>query len=296
MDTDTGVNSGEVVSSAADTDIDDDTSLETEGASGALKEGDAAVAKPQEGEDHIQTPEQRAKWAEMRREAEAAKKELARRDKWVTDNFGQHGLTTWAQYEVAVTQNIKKEQEAQRKQLEEYHSRTEKQLQEAGYDTRQIREFFRTDPVFIQMQQENDALKQYVAKSEREKQTDIIAHGILADHAKLREKYGDMVPDLGNLDEDTVRYCRQGMTLRAAWLLANEDKILANAKTKATQKTIRDVNSKSHLNTEKSGAGGMGTNIEVSDEQMKVWKQMFPGETEAQLKKRIAKYPKKAAK
>ncbi len=303
MADETGVNSGEVVTSAEGTvtEAESNTDIQTEGEGGSSTEGEAGSADPQDGEQHIQTPEQRAAWAKMRREADeakVAKQELARRDKWVADNYGvSHGITTWEQYEAAVAQSAKANQEAQKRQLEEYHGQKEKQLRDAGYDTQQIKEFFRTDPVFIQLQQENAALKQHVLQGERDKQADRMAREITSDHANLREKYGDLVPeDLKELDEGTKAYCRQGMPLRAAWLMANEDRIVSSTKTRTTQKTIRDINSKSHLETEKPTPSVTGKSVDVSDDQMHVWKRMFPGETEAQIKKRVLKYQKKAGK
>jgi hypothetical protein len=57
-----------------------------------------------------QTPEQDAAFAKIRREAEEARQELTRRDKWVSDNYGKsHGITTWAQYEAAITQSQQQE-------------------------------------------------------------------------------------------------------------------------------------------------------------------------------------------
>jgi hypothetical protein len=57
-----------------------------------------------------QTPEQDAAFAKIRREADEARKELARLDAWVTDNFGKsHNLHTWKDYRAAI--QAQKEQE-----------------------------------------------------------------------------------------------------------------------------------------------------------------------------------------
>lgn len=293
MDADTQTSGGIGDVAAPQTDVDNtsllDTEVDTGGGTGTL-EGDADTAGQQIDQNAVNAARRR------KEEIQRLKAELSRRDNWVKLNFGAQGITTWEQYEQAVAQSNRQQREQQQREMEAYHRQKEKELQDAGYDTAQIREFFRTDPVFIQMHQENAALKQELASSKQERQQERIAQQILSDHAALKSKYGDLVPDLKSLDEKTLELFQQGMPLKMAWKEANEDKILEWAKTRATQKTLRDVNSKAHLGTEKSGSGDMADMVEISPEKMRIYRGL--GYTEKQARQKEAKYLKmqKAAK
>ena len=53
-----------------------------------------------------QDSETNHKFAEMRREQEQLRKELAARDEWVTKTFGEYGVNTWADYQAQMEQPI----------------------------------------------------------------------------------------------------------------------------------------------------------------------------------------------
>lgn len=281
---------GEFVAPEAN-EIENNNTQDTGGVTGG-ENADAGVADQQRTSK--QDPETDAAFAKMRRELERYKKELEARDKWVAETFGQtHGITTWEQYQAAVGRTLEQQQAQQQIEMERYREQRERELEEQGYNVKEIREIFRNDPVFQQMVQENQYLKQQIQEEQKRRETDRIVQQIQKDHQYLRQKYGDLVPEnLNELDDEVKENMRQGMPLRAAWLLANEDKILESAKTRTQQNTLRSVNSKSHLGTEKSG-GPMDTEpqVDIPPEKLAVWRAL--GYSDKEAKKRELKYLKK---
>ena len=150
------------------------------------------------------------------------------------------------------------------------------------------------DPAFQQMQSELNDNKKQLEQERYLRNRQAAEQQIVKDHAYLKGKYGDIVPDLDALDQATVDMVHSGMPLKSAWLTANEDAIAEALQKKAAQKVIKQVGSKAHLGTEKSNdSTDLGTQVSLSAEQLKSWRTMFPNETEAQWKKRAAKYIKK---
>jgi hypothetical protein len=118
----------------------------------------------------------------------------------------------------------------------------------------------------------------------------------MSDHAKLKEEYGDLVPELNAMDEETIAQMKRGIPLEVAWIYVNKKQILEHAKTTTKAKTLRDVGSKNHLDTEKGGGGEFEAQINLSDDDIKTWRGVFGKTmTTAQIKEKVSKY-KKAAK
>jgi len=272
----------------------DNDGQEDQDDTGGATGGENADAEVADQRTSKQDPETDAAFAKMRRELERYKKELEARDKWVAEKFGQtHGITTWDQYQAAVGRTLEQQQTQQQAEMELYREQRERELEEQGYNVKEIREIFRNDPAFQQMVQENQYLKQQIQEEQKLRETDRIVQQIQKDHQYLRQKYGDLVPEnLDELDDEVKENMRQGMPLRAAWLLANEDKVLESAKTRTQQNTLRNVNSKSHLGTEKSG-GPMDTEpqVDIPPEKLAVWRAL--GYSDKEAKKREIKYLKK---
>lgn len=248
----------------------------------------------QEKQKPTQTPEQNKAYAELRRRAEAAEGKLQQYTQTVQQHFGQtHGLNDLDSYFSAIGQTIQQQQAQQQQQVEHYRTQREEQLAATGYNIKDIREIMRSDPAFIQMNQENQNLKRQAAAEQQQRQIERIGQQLMADHAKLKEKYGDMVSELKDLDEETVTLLKQGIPLRAAWLQANEDSILEHAKTTTKAKTMKDIGSKNHLDTEKGGGGEFEAQIELSAEEIKAWRGIHGKNlTVAQIKQIVSKYRK----
>jgi len=268
----------------------------TGGVTGA-QEGDSAAAGQKE-QRLAQSPEQDKAFADLRRRAEAAERKIQQYNQVVRENFGQtHRLNDLDSYFNAVNQMLQQRQTGQQAQTEKYRLDKEAQLEAQGYNVREIREILRTDPAFIQMNQENQQLKQQLANDQQQRQQERLTQQIVADHVKLRDKYGDLVPELQDLDEGTVALMKQGIPLRAAWLQTNEDAILEHAKTTTKAKTIRDVGSKNHLDTEKGGGGDFEAQVDLSNDEIRTWRGIFGKSlTIAQIKEKVSKYRKVAKK
>jgi hypothetical protein len=259
-----------------------DTQYDTGDGTGT-DDGDAGVVAQQ-----VKTPqsqEQNAAFAKMRRELDQYKRELATRDQWVADNFGQsHGITTWAEYQAAVQRTSQQQQQAQQAQIYQYHKQKEEELRSYGLDPNQIREFFRTDPAFIQMQQENQQLKGQLQlqkqQAEQEKHFQNIEQGkkmIMDDHKRLKEEYGDLVPAAKNfddliekLDPAVIEKMQRGYSLEDAFISANKAAILKRSKAAAKQQTLNSLNGKAHLKTEGDGASE-GGDIHISPDTLQMY-------------------------
>jgi hypothetical protein len=226
-----------------------------------------------------QSPEANAAFAELRRKAEQAENALKERDAWVSQKFGAtHGIHTWDQYQAAIERTHQQEMLSRQEEIKQkpvqVFQQTYQQLVQEGYDERVAREIATTkaDNVFqaLQVQAVQEELaaikRQEQERQQRDEQQRLqreqeavkqqLAQSILTDHTKLREEYGDMVPvDLSRLDQGTLDRLQKGYSLYDAWYMSNRTKILEQTQKAATQKTLNNLNSKSHLKTEGDGAG-----------------------------------------
>lgn len=245
-------------------------------------EGEQPPEEPDEVPEPVkkeQSPEANAAFAEMRRKAEEAERVLRERDAWVEQNFGQsHGLKSWEQYQAAIEHTHRQQQVARQQELQQrpqqVYQQTYQQLVEQGYDQQVADRLASNEANNVAHALEVQAMKDKLAMLERQEQEKSqreqeirqqheqeamqqqLTQAILADHSKLREEYGDLVPaDLSKLDQPTVDRLQRGYTLYDAWFLSNRTKITEQTQKAAAQKTLNNLNSKSHLKTEGDGAG-----------------------------------------
>ena len=258
------------------TDIDTNEQTNTGDATGTQQMSDAEVVEQQKQK---QTQEQNRAFAQMRREAQEAKRKADELEQWKRDFEQKNNAQQQKQ--------LQADMDAQRKKLAA-------ELEEQGFPAAQINEYLKLDPAFQQMQSELNANKQQLEQERYLRNRQAAEQQIVKDHAYLKGKYGDIVPDLDALDQATVDMVHSGMPLKSAWLTANEDAIAEALQKKAAQKVIKQVGSKAHLGTEKSNdSTDLGTQVSLSAEQMNVWKNLFPNDTDAQIKKRVLGRQKK---
>ena len=243
-----------------------------------------------------QSPEANAAFAEMRRKAEEAERVLRERDAWVEQNFGQsHGLRNWEQYQAAIEQTHRQQQVARQQELQQrpqmVYQQSYQQLIEQGYDQQVAHRMATAEANNLANVLKMQALEERLATQERQEQQkteqqqqEAVVNQILTDHKYLREKYADLVPDIENLDAQTVALMYQGIPLKAAWLAANEDAVIDFAKGKGAQKATREINSKAHLDSEKGGGSGIGKQVHVSAEKLQVWRALGYSDKEARQK------------
>ena len=247
-----------------------------------------------------QSPEANAAFAEMRRKAEEAERVLRERDAWVEQNFGQsHGLRNWEQYQAAIEQTHRQQQVARQQELQQrpqmVYQQSYQQLIEQGYDQQVAHRMATAEANNLANVLKMQALEERLATQERQEQQkteqqqqEAVVNQILTDHKYLREKYADLVPDIENLDAQTVALMYQGIPLKAAWLAANEDAVIDFAKGKGAQKATREINSKAHLDSEKGGGSGIGKQVHVSAEKLQVWRAL--GYSDKEAKQKEARY------
>ncbi len=226
-----------------------------------------------------QSPEANAAFAEMRRKAEEAEQALKARDAWVEKKFGQsHGLKTWEQYQSAVEHTHKQQQEARRQamqqQPQQVFQQTYRDLIAQSYDETVAREIANSRASMVaqnlqmqavqeelaaikQREQERQAaLQQQMQQQQQQAVVQQKTQEILTDHDKLRKEYGELVPaDLNQVDKATIDKVYRGYSLYDAWYTTNKAKVVEQAQKAASQKTLNNLSSKSHLKTEGDGAG-----------------------------------------
>ena len=250
-----------------------------------------------------QSPEANAAFAEMRRKAEQVERELQARDEWVKENFGHQGLSSWEQYQAAIEEGKRREAEARRQQIQHQpqavFQQTYRELVEQGYDMQVAHRLAKNEADNLAYALKVQALEEKInasemaakeqarQKAEQERQEKLV-NQVLTDHEDLRNKYGDLVPDIESLDEKTVSLMAQGVPLRAAWLASNDDLVVEFARGKGAQKAVREINSKSHLETERGGGSGVGKQVHVSEEKLQVWRAL--GYSDKEARKKEAKY------
>ena len=232
-----------------------------------------------------QSPEQNAAFAELRRSKEAAERRAAeveakhKRDIEIARKYGKeynvysdadveaqwgksHGIKTVAEFEAALQ---KQEQEA------EYKA--------AGVDPDKLNKLIENHPA---IQAAKAQQGQVVINSELKELSD--------EYPDLKIKTLADMQALPNFEEIKAK-AYKGMTLLEAYEAVNRAEIRQRAKEEGAQGAIRNIGSKAHLDTEKSGNTQQGKEVEISPEKMRVWK--AAGYSEAEARKREAKYLKK---
>jgi DNA repair exonuclease SbcCD ATPase subunit len=196
-----------------------------------------------------QLPEVDAAFARMRR----AEEELQRRDEWVSRTYGHMGIHTWDQYVQAVQQAEAEQQRQEELQAQEQLNRAIEELEAQGYNSQEIWQIMNANPEVQQLRQTVQQLQSFVAQQQQLQKQNQIAQALKDGHKKLREEYGDLVPDLDKIDPDTMARFYRGYPLEEAWVLSNKDKIIEHARKSGGQKVLNSVNSKQHLRMEGGG-------------------------------------------
>ena len=226
-----------------------------------------------------QSPEANTAFAEIRRKAEQAEKELHARDAWVEQNFGaSHGLKTWEQYQAAIEHTHQQQEQARQQEIQTrpqmVAQQTYQQLIQQGYDEAVARELAnargyaveqslrnqaltsRLDAIENQSKQQQEQSQQQTLQQQQEAHAKELLQSWESDRAKLAGEYGDLVPkDLNNLDQAVIDKLQKGYSFEDAWYTTNRSKIVEQREKAAAQKTLNNLNSKSHLKTEGDGAG-----------------------------------------
>lgn len=300
---DVGVDTG--TESDIDADVSDGDTFEEDDAGSGTVDQDNEDDVP--GAVKQQSPEADRAFAEMRKQKQAAERaaqqardEIQRqRDAEYAKRFGKsHGILTEAQYWAAMDRETQIKAEQQKRQMAELPNQIYQQLVNDGYDPRVAKGLAEVEASKMQLAQVQQQLtlreqQEQQREQERSQQAykENLAKSIQSDHEALTKKYGKLVPSLDEMDDATLSLMRQGVPLKAAWLTAHEDEVIEFARTNGAKKKMKDINSKAHLQSEKSGAGDFGTEVDLSADQLRVWRAM--GYSEKEARKRAAKYAKR---
>ena len=252
-----------------------------------------------------QSAEANKAFAEMRKQKEAAEKAVAKaregakveaqreRDAWYVEKFGMNEQ----QYKALAEIELQQRQAKQRQEQSELPKKIFNDLVAQGYDPKVAQVIADSEATKIELQQlkqQQAADKRQQAEQSKQQQQEALKQKmgkqIVADHEALKSKYGELIPAITEMDDETVALMRQGIPLKAAWLTAHEDDVAEFHKNNGAKKMAKNVNSKAHLQSEKSGSGSFGKEVDLSPEQLRVWKAM--GYNDKEARKRAAKYMK----
>lgn len=177
---------------------------------------DGGVAAPQQEERHVQTAEENAKYAAIRRQAE--QKAM---DKVIAEIYGSQGITTYAQYQEAIRQQQR-----------------EAEAQQRGIDP----EFYNE---FSSVKEELDNIKREKALMQQEQQ--------LSSDPKVGQLFNEWkaeVKDLANqynVDYDTA------FTILARERIAD---VMSSQRTKAEQEAIKGLQTNAQTSPGSLSTGG----------------------------------------
>lgn len=244
----------EVADDNQDEDVEVDESLEDKG------ETEEEVA---DLPDTKQSKDQDRAFADLRRRAEQAERELQTREQWVKQMFAQYGVQNWQDYQSKMEQQVK----AQR----------EKQLQDAGVDPRVIENIIKNDPELVQLKQQNQILQQQM--KEQTENTRMVS-----EFNELVKEFGKDFPELSdptNIPKEVWDRYNKGYSMVDAFYVTQRGKIMENQAAKTKQSTLNKINSKQHLKTEGAGESE-GEDINIPKEVMDMYKEMGFDKKQAQ--------------
>lgn len=210
-----------------------------------------------------QSKEQDRAFAEYRRRAEMAERELQAREQWIQNMFAQYGVKDWKDYQSKMENQVK----AQREQ----------QLKDAGVDPKVIEQIIKNDPELVQLKQQNQVLQQQMQQTQENAR-------LVEEFNGLIKEFGEQFPDLqdpANIPKEVWEKYNQGYSLADAFLVTQRGKIMEKQTEKAKQSTLNKINSKQHLKTEKAGEGE-SNDVNISAEVMETYKEMGFDKKQAQ--------------
>lgn len=241
---------------------------ETEGAeSGEVTEG----ADVQTEEKPQQSPEENARFAAARRQAELQLKE---RDRRFAERFGHltNPLTGKPiQSEADYFAALDAQEEVKRRQ----------QLEQQGVDTKLLDELISNNPTVKQAQ----LVMEQAKKQEEVRQFEADMQAIHAIDSSINT-INDL---LATQDSQLVlEKVRQGYSLPDAYKIVNFDRLSSQSAQASKQAAINALRSKSHM-APTDGVSDTSTDIDIPQNELAGWKAMFPHASDKELK---AKYNK----
>lgn len=236
-------------------------------------EGESDVDDVVEEEKHVQTPEENAKYAAARREAEAQLRPYTELDKMVAEEFGNYTNPLTGK-PVSSAQEYFETLRAMRS------AKVRQQVEQAGFDSSAIDELIEHNPTVMQAKQvmaRQQAMEQYRALEEEVAKIHAIDPSI------------NTPEDLKNIENfaEFDDYFQRGYSIYDAYRLANFDKIRKTDFAAAKQSAINQAKSTSHLEST-NGLSAVGKElVDIPRNELATWRSYYPELSAKELK---AKY------
>lgn len=270
-----------------DTDGDEDDDDDTGG------DDDSEVEKKVK-----QDPRINKAMAELRRRAEAAERK-AQAAEQKAQQFESQTRQQADQQQADKFQEVEKQILQAKAALDPYKEQVKAQYINQNYDPA-LAEVYAEMAVMkrketirdAEMTLNNEKARAQAAEAQRNAQVEQFQARIFADHAALKAKFGDIVPEIADMGDTVASRVIAGESLKAVWIDENFDKV-AELKAKSAAKQARtQADSKKHLGVEKSGTASIDTTA-IPPEIFKAYKQMNPKWTDAEIAKDYRKHNKK---
>ena len=229
----------------------------------------------QEGAADPQSPEDNARYAAARREAEAQMRQVQQAQAQVDQQFAQ----MFGKYKNPVTgQPIRNASEYIQAMQAQERMQMQEKLKSAGVDPEALDKAIANSPLVqnaqrMQLQFQQQQVQTMVAEDMRTI--------MQLDPSKTSEQDIINDPSYGQ----AIAYVQQhpGVRLSEAYKLVNFDRLMGNKTQAAQQAAVNQAKSKSHLKTV-SGSVGDSKDAEIPASELSRWQQMFPDKNAKELK------------
>lgn len=229
----------------------------------------------QEGAADPQSPEDNARYAAARREAEAQMRQVQQAQAQVDHQFAQ----MFGKYKNPVTgQPIRNASEYIQAMQAQERMQMQEKLKSAGVDPEALDKAIANSPLVqnaqrMQMQFQQQQVQTMVAEDMRTI--------MQLDPSKTSEQDIINDPSYGQ----AIAYVQQhpGVRLSEAYKLVNFDRLMGNKSQAAQQAAVNQAKSKSHLKTV-SGSAGDSKDADIPASELSRWQQMFPEKNAKELK------------
>lgn len=200
-------------------------------------------------------------------EAEQKAKEI---DRWVEQNYRDHGIKTWEQFQNTIAEQKRKEQ-----------------LEEMGLDEDGYKKLLENDPDLLRLRQEADSLRKQTEEQAISQRLQSEVEGLNAAY-DLRLQSIDDVLTLPNAERIIEIARTSGLPLTDCYLLANKDEVLQKQAKAAEQRARTKVASKAHVKDAAKASDSVDL-VQVPEDVYRMYKALNPDATRRQIAEHYAK-------
>ena len=191
-------------------------------------------------------------------------------DAWVKDNYGEHGINSWDEWQNALAAREREET-----------------LQEAGLDEEAYTKLIENDPELKKLRDEAAALKKQTEEQAINQRLQSEVDSLNATY-DLKLKTIDDVLTLPNAERIIEIARTSGLPLTDCYLLANRTELMQQQTKAAVQKDRTKVASKSHIKDTAKASDSVDL-VQVPNDVYSMYKQLMPDLTRRQIAEHYAK-------